>query len=151
MVSDIRKNFFILSAENQMKSQEYSDVGDVINEINTAIKEMVPFSLVRINDGEGRLLGARDVIDDNEVLSILKTWFGDKATSIEDKEVGYIKDELIDSVRQADILGIPKKFSHRKNAASVAAAVFSIPPEKWHHISKGASFLTHAAIPPLSA
>ncbi|MGA0546234.1 hypothetical protein ACO2Q1_13250 [Brevundimonas sp. VNH65] len=85
--------------------------------IVSALRDRTPFSVVRLGDGEGRLLGYPTFFTDVEVLiQVLYYHFG--PTSVDEMRVrrpedwlehyaGLLKDMISESVKSADVLGLP--------------------------------------------
>jgi len=67
---------FVLNAEMVMSSQPVLGVKEVIKSVIGSLDSGNGFSLIRIGDGEGRLLGYRHNQGRDAVDFILKTWFG---------------------------------------------------------------------------
>jgi hypothetical protein len=73
-----------------------------------ALREGAPFSLIRIGDGEGNLLGALDpdfrAARDFSTRLILEMMFGDPDFTV--KEIETIRDDMRRAVLSADVLGV---------------------------------------------
>lgn len=73
-----------------------------------ALREGAPFSLVRIGDGEGNLLGALDpgfrAARDFSTRLILEMMFGDPDFTVQ--EIETIRDDMRRAVLSADVLGV---------------------------------------------
>jgi len=82
----------------------YHDVDHVKRMIQEAIKNKSPFSMIRLRDGEGRILAYPDLINRKELSRSLNVWFGHDGFS--DDNVEQIKIRLIKSIQQADLVGI---------------------------------------------
>lgn len=78
--------------------------------IALAIQKRVPFSLVRIGDGDGHVLGFEDETSRDDIDRILRMWFGDN--KISDHDVRHIQGMLREAIADADILGIPNRPNH---------------------------------------
>lgn len=81
---------------------------EVIEEVERAIQERKPFSLVRVGDGENIVLAQRHVMPLEEVI---KTRWGKLSRTTKDKGIRLphekARDRLIQSLRRADVVGIP--------------------------------------------
>lgn len=80
-----------------------------IESICRHVREGRTFSLVRIGDGEGNLLGhllePENAFLRRQAELILQIWFGDEAKPI--AEYAALFDDLRESIREADLLGVP--------------------------------------------
>ena len=91
------------------------NVLQVYNEISIVIKGRKPFSLLRLGDGEGRLLGYPESVSRKDLNHSLDIWFGDVYFNPE--ALVYIKSLLINAIRRADIVGIPREKQIKKSKA----------------------------------
>ena len=66
-----------------------------------------PFSLIRLGDGEGALMGYPYVTDREAIDRSFKVWFGN--TSISDSEAVDIASRIREAVRNSDLVGLPRK------------------------------------------
>lgn len=73
-----------------------------------------PFSLVRLGDGEGRLLGFPELADKAELDRSLTVWFG--RTDFDAAALGALAGELRAAVRAADIVGVPRLKQQERRA-----------------------------------
>lgn len=116
---DLQKDIFY---RNDLKPFECTD--DLLELLKKAIKKKQPFSLVRLGDGEGRILGYPESFDKsvyiNQVIAYqfgkesileLKKNYGD---SYLEKSMTELKSLIIDSVKNADIIGAPS-YLHFRN------------------------------------
>ena len=110
-----------------MQQPEQLDAFRIFLRIRESMDSRVPLSLVRLNYGEGIMLGYPDVMNRGDVNYHMRMWF-EKATlksrliykegllrktigrlfsNWSEKDVLVLTDGLKDSVRQADIVGTP--------------------------------------------
>ena len=75
-----------------------------------AVKKGDPFSFIRVGDGEGRLLLWPSRIRPEIMDTHLRFWFGHHRFSNQEKM--KLKGDLILSMREADIIGVPWKQIH---------------------------------------
>jgi len=80
---------------------------DAYLELEKAVFLRKPFSLIRLGDGEGALMGYPHVTDRKAIDRSFKVWFGH--TSISDAEAMGIASGIRDAVRNSDIVGLPRK------------------------------------------
>jgi hypothetical protein len=73
-----------------------------------------PFSLIRLGDGEGHLMGFPDLVSREGLDFFLKIWFGDDA--IDDSDLRFLSEALRASVCTADIVGLPRSQQTRRNS-----------------------------------
>jgi hypothetical protein len=77
--------------------------------LSAHIDQRSPFSLVRLGDGEGRVMAFPDILPGNgprgQLGDSLNIWFGDQAFA--DSEIFGIRDLLMSAVLSADIVGLP--------------------------------------------
>jgi len=78
--------------------------GDTFRLIEEALINKKAFSLVRVGDGEGNILGFGDISPPKDIEDILDIWFG---FQIQDEAVALIRDGLTRAIENADVLGIP--------------------------------------------
>src|SRR5690606_25355401 len=80
--------------------------------IRSAIDEGRPFSMVRVGDGTGNLLGYRDPrfsrLRDHALRQILTMTFG--TADFSEAEIDRIRAGLIRAIRSADVLGVSDLF-----------------------------------------
>jgi len=74
--------------------------------IRKAIADRAPFSLIRLGDGEGRIMGFPHFVERARVADIWENWFGHRNAA--DEQVTWMQQALKDVCRNADLLGIPK-------------------------------------------
>lgn len=81
-----------------------------VEEVHTAVRRAVetraPLSLVRLGDGEGRVIGYPDHVPPRLLADIWHTWFGHRAYT--KAMAAQIRGALKEVCRAADIVGIPK-------------------------------------------
>lgn len=80
---------------------------DAYLELEKAVFLRKPFSLIRLGDGEGALMGYPHVTDREAIDRSFKVWFGH--TSISDAEAMGIASGIRDAVRNSDLVGLPRK------------------------------------------
>lgn len=74
--------------------------------VRRAIETRTPLSLVRLGDGEGRVIGYPDHVPPRLLADIWHTWFGHHAYT--EAAAAEIRSALKGVCRAADIVGIPK-------------------------------------------
>ncbi len=78
-------------------------------ELKTLLLEHVarkrPFSLVRFNDGEGKLLGCGTRYRHAQLMPMLDRWFGDNRLTLE--QLRRLQSLVADATRAADVVGCP--------------------------------------------
>lgn len=139
-------NHMIISAENHMLNKNFATAEDVISLVLQSFNKGTPFSLVRIGDGEGRIIGFDEVTSWSEVMFILRTWFGEHADDITEDQIFLIRNGILEALGNSSALGLPRVFSQRKNAKSVACAILGVPLKKWRSIELKEEVLVHASI-----
>ncbi|QFT88422.1 hypothetical protein FIU87_07185 [Bacillus sp. THAF10] len=107
---------------------------DVLNEIKTALNIGKPLSLVRIGDGENIVLAQDDVLPMKKVLSL--TWSkrankGKKGLNLPNLK---LKNELIQSIREASIVGILPNNDRRIKASPRLKRKLTDKIFKFHNI-----------------
>ena len=80
-----------------------NNIDVVEQEILNAIETQTPYSLIRIGDGEGRILMWPDEISRRMLDKHLKYWFG---KTLVDSAVTAIRANLVDAISNADRVGI---------------------------------------------
>lgn len=83
-----------------------ANVMQVLDAIARTRAEGRGLSLIRLGDGEGRLLGYPDIVTRRELQRSLLTWFG--ALEYRTQDLIGLSRRLRDAVRAADIIGIPR-------------------------------------------
>ena len=91
----------------------YLDTATVAERIQKAVNEDEPFSLIRLGDGEARLLGYPEYCSWRDLSTSLTYWYGPFAPGKDD--VMMLKMALVDACRNADILGLPSETQVGKN------------------------------------
>lgn len=71
----------------------------------SAVKSSTPCGLIRLGDGEAKVIGYPDLVSRSKVNHQFKIWFGDRLVS--EKEVYSIQSELLKSVENNNIIGMP--------------------------------------------
>ena len=84
----------------------HATVLGVLPTLRRHIAEHLPLSLVRLGDGEGRLLGFPEIVDKAELDTSLQIWFG--RTDFATADLAALALELRAAVRAADIVGLPR-------------------------------------------
>ncbi len=89
----------------------------LVERIEAYLRDKRPFSLVRVGDGEGRVLGYPEIFTGNEVLNqVLYYQFGlesiNRAKRSNPTEwlqslMGTLRSQLVDALRSADAVGLP--------------------------------------------
>ncbi len=87
--------------------EELLKVNQVFNIVKEAVEKKIPFSLVRIGDGENLILAQDSVMPINELLQ--RGWAkaaneGKKGVTLPNLK---LRDMMIDSIKKADVVGIP--------------------------------------------
>ena len=91
----------------------YLDTATVAERIQRTINADEPFSLIRLGDGEARLLGYPEYCSWRDLSTSLDYWYGPFAPGKDD--VMQLKMDLIAACRNADILGLPSEAQVGKN------------------------------------
>ncbi|HYD70453.1 hypothetical protein [Azospirillum sp.] len=78
---------------------------EVRDRIRRAMAERAPFSVIRLGDGEGRIMGFPHDVPRPLVADIWYTWFG--YTDFTDDRVASVRLMLKEACRHADLIGIP--------------------------------------------
>ncbi len=84
----------------------HATVLEVLPVLRRHIAEHLPLSLVRLGDGEGRLLGFPEIVDKAELDVSLQIWFG--RTDFPTADLAALALELRAATRAADIVGLPR-------------------------------------------
>ncbi len=85
--------------------QHYLRFPDVADALHSAISNKRPFSLIRLGDGEARIMGYPTDSSWLSVSEMLKVWFGHPF--FPDMAIQQIQQDLKAACQSADILGIP--------------------------------------------
>jgi len=89
------------------------DTQGVYAKIAQAIEERQPFSLIRLGDGEARLIGYPSYISFPDLNQSLKYWYG---TMKPDRDgISRLRAELITACQGADVLGLPSTEQQSRN------------------------------------
>jgi tetratricopeptide (TPR) repeat protein len=100
-----------LSLSNHWRQPE-----DIIRVIKDSLERKIPFSLVRIGDGEGRFFSyfseeVRGLLTQGElyamVNSIWQHWFGSEIQRHDSEAVSQLHSVVLQSLSSADVLGVP--------------------------------------------
>lgn len=86
--------------ESSRKSYEQARIG-----ISERIRERVPFSLIRIGDGESVILGWEKGKSSDELESHLRLWFANY--NFADHELSRLRKCLLRAIKRATIIGVP--------------------------------------------
>jgi len=89
------------------------DTAEVAGRINWSINNDEPFSLVRIGDGEARLIGYPEYCSWQDLSWSLNYWYGPYKPTKEDALM--LKADLIMACKNADVLGLPSVEQTGKN------------------------------------
>ncbi len=84
----------------------HATVLGVLPVLRRHIAERTPLSMVRLGDGEGRLLGFPEIVDKAELDVSLQIWFGH--TNFHPADLAALSLELRAATRAADIVGLPR-------------------------------------------
>ena len=145
-----------------MKQPGRLDAFQVFLRIRKSMDSRLPFSLIRLNYGEGIMLGYPDVMNRGDVNCHMRMWF-EKATlksrliykdgflrktlgrlfsTWSEQDVLVLADGLKDSVRQADVVGTPLRSSvpQHRYLAEVETSLARL------HLVDESSLTTFAAI-----
>lgn len=76
-----------------------------VNYLKTCLSLKYPCSLIRLGDGEAKLLSYPELITKEKLNSQLKIWFGEK--KLTDADVLFLKKELLTCIEESDIVGLP--------------------------------------------
>lgn len=114
-----RKDIFFNNDKEPFKCAE-----DLLNLLINAVKKKAPFSMIRLGDGEGRILGYPDVFEKQVYINQVLTYqFGRGVLKSLESEFGsdYLKHSMLelkafieDAISNADIIGAPSR-AHFRN------------------------------------
>jgi hypothetical protein len=121
------------------RSARHADVLEVTLLLQCVVAEARPFSLVRLGDGEGRLLGYPEIVGQAELDISLQIWFG--RTDFAPDALAALAVELREATLAADLLGLPRP---SQLALPEYRAVFA-PLERFGLLARG-PLLTDSAI-----
>lgn len=90
------------------------DVKAVISTVRQHIDAKEPFSLIRLGDGEVRLIGYPQDVRKVDLLKSLAYWYG--PFPLRPEQVVQLRSELMEATRKADMVGLPtqRQMQHRK-------------------------------------
>lgn len=93
-----------------------------VERLHSAVRARIPFSLIRLGDGEGMLLGHRhrDLYKEDDAKEICKVFFGEP---LDDESIDAINDDLVRAICNADLVGIPPPNSPKYRYANVSKLV----------------------------
>ena len=89
-----------------MNSFPHADVLAVLPVLERHIAGKIPLSMIRLGDGEGRLLGFPELVQKADLDFSLRIWFG--RTDFDSAVLGPLALDLRSAVRAADIVGLPR-------------------------------------------
>lgn len=112
--------------------------------VESAIQNRIPFSFVRMNDGEAYIIGAKRGVSDEEVAWILHHWWG--WTEVDFAFVEWLRSQLLEVAASTDLLGFfdrcdkkPGRFMRMgillREHANLEAVKAFVSPEaalQWH-------------------
>jgi hypothetical protein len=84
----------------------HADVLEVVLWLERRLAEGGPFALIRLGDGEGRLLGYPELVDKTELDTSLQFWFG--RTDFDPVALEALAVELRAATLAADVLALPR-------------------------------------------
>ena len=84
----------------------HANVLGVLPVLRRHIATRTPLSLVRLGDGEGRLLGFPEIVDKAELDVSLQIWFG--RTDFDPADLAALAVELRGAIQTADVVGLPR-------------------------------------------
>jgi len=91
----------------------YLSTEAVAERINLAMTDKQPFSLIRLGDGEARLIGWPDFVSWRDLNSSLDYWYGPLKPPRDD--LLRLRADLIAACQNADVLGIPRQAQQQSN------------------------------------
>lgn len=100
------------------------DVLEVLRAIRLCVDNREPFSLVRLGDGEGALLGYPERFERPVLDEFLMLWFG--TTEFSSDDIEQIRSDILFSVRNADIVGLPSVEWQSVDTRCEAAAIYAM-------------------------
>ncbi|WP_395341974.1 hypothetical protein PN836_020565 [Ningiella sp. W23] len=132
----------LLSLEEMLK-RRVPDI-DAVERINSALINKVPFSFIRMNDGEAAILGVGHEHDHDQAEFFYHHWWGD--TNFDVNYTKWLQSELVKSAESSDILGFfdmcdkkPLKFKRTggmlRKGADLSKVDLFVTPEahlNWH-------------------
>lgn len=83
------------------------------------MKNSTPFSFIRLGDGEALVLRFPDHCTREDVDFILEFWFGEYRHNLTDQDIIIIRDLLIKSIKNADMIGIPSEKQKRDSKKGI--------------------------------
>lgn len=119
MNNDIIDRTYYLQRElfSSPQKNPFDCIDDLLDVLKQAIFSRKPFSLVRLGDGEGRILGYPDVFDETVYLNQVLTYqFGPsvlKALKLEfpnnhiEESMLQLKSFIVEAIQNADVIGAP--------------------------------------------
>lgn len=81
--------------------------------IKRHVADKEPFSLVRLGDGEARLIGYPQHVRAKELDASLTYWYGEMKPSLD--QAMQLRGELMTAVENADVVGLPNAHQEAKN------------------------------------
>lgn len=79
---------------------------DLRTRLSAAVTERMPFSIIRLGDGEGWVMGYPEHVSAAQLGGIWRTWFGH--AGYQDTQVATLQESLRTACLAADIVGIPE-------------------------------------------
>lgn len=64
-----------------------------------------PLSLIRLGDGEAKLLGHPSCVSDDKISKQLEIWFGEK--SFDPDDIKFLRRQLFSAIDGCDVIGLP--------------------------------------------
>ena len=110
-VSEEFKELDSLFYQKLNKSPQYLDIKwnknqkeDLLIQIINKIKNKVPFSFIRLSDGEGYNFNNKNIFSKNDRSNRERHWWG---IEIEDEVANSIKEKNLIAIKNADLIGVP--------------------------------------------
>ncbi|MDJ0554398.1 MAG: FkbM family methyltransferase [Microcoleaceae cyanobacterium MO_207.B10] len=97
--------------------EKASNPENILTFIIECLERKSPFSLIRINDGEGCLMGYETSFSYEEVFeNLLEIQFGkDCIQNLTEDVLRSLKHQMITAIHNCNVLGLPFNFIHRRN------------------------------------
>lgn len=90
----------------EVDHMEQLTLGDLHHRIRTAIVSKSPFSVIRLGDGEARIIGYPKYLPRTLVSDIWQTWFG--RSDFTDDQVERVRENLKQACLGVDVMGVPR-------------------------------------------
>ena len=91
---------------NLVPHAKKANVLTVLPQLKQCITDRTPLSLIRLGDGEGRLLGFPETVKKTELDFSLQIWFGH--ADFDPTVLAELAAQLRQAVLSADIIGLPR-------------------------------------------